>query len=191
MTPDRRVTDSGVADLRVVVANHIGRCDELNKLADTRHAENLSRMDTMNEKLDQLLDAHKVAKAMRSWARVGWVGLLAVASGAGWLWDHWKPIAVIGMLAVAGSAAAHEDDAFLQSLQTPTGGSCCSMRDCSLTDEWDQRGRDYLVRHAGVWRQVPDEIVIRGKGPHPSGRAVLCVLPAGEWICFLPGAPQT
>lgn len=95
------------------------------------------------------------------------------------------------LILLCGPAMAHEDDPVLRELQTPTGGSCCHERDCSLTDDWDQRAGAYVVRHAGVWRTVPGEIVIQGQRPHPSGRAVLCILPGGHWLCFLPGAPQT
>ena len=33
MTPERRESDREISDLRVIVADHIGRCAELNKLA--------------------------------------------------------------------------------------------------------------------------------------------------------------
>lgn len=129
-------------------------------------------------------------------AAVKWVAGGATAIGTVWAaMEHVWPLVVrmatkgaVALILLSGPSAAHEDDQFLRELQTPTGGSCCSERDCSLTDDWDQRSGAYRVRIEGAWREVPAEIVIRDKPPHPSGRAVLCVLPAGQWICFLPGS---
>lgn len=90
MTPDRREADKQISDLRVIVADHIGRCAELNKLADQRHSDNVGRMDSMNDKLDQILDAHKAAKVVRRVMTGGWSVLVVLAGGAGWAWDHFR-----------------------------------------------------------------------------------------------------
>lgn len=90
MTPDRRQDDHQIADLRVVVADHIGRCAELNKLADARHVETLDRMDSMDGKLDKLLAAQDRSKGAR-WAiaKIA-AGVVTLAGGAAWLFDHLK-----------------------------------------------------------------------------------------------------
>ena len=198
--PDRRAGNSQLADLRVIVAQHIGSCTELNKIADQRHAENLGRMDRMDGKLDKLIKAaEEKDAAVRFMKRVsGWVGGAATAVAGTWAFlEHaWPALSKIitrqaVVLLLAGSALAHDDDEFMRSLTSPTGASCCSMRDCSLTDDWDLRAGVYVVRADGGWREVPDEVVLRGQQPHPSGRAVMCIHPAGHWLCFLPGSPQT
>lgn len=94
-------------------------------------------------------------------------------------------------LVVAAPALAHEEDPVVRELMNPvTGGSCCHERDCRLTDEWDQRQGVYLVHLEGEWRPVPAEIVIRARGPHPTGQAVICISPVGQLLCFLPGATR-
>lgn len=89
---DERLTrlEAKLNENTVRLAEHMASCGELNKTADQRHEENIGRMDTMNGKLDQLLDAHKVQKAMRRLATVGWGAAVTVAAGAGWVFDHWR-----------------------------------------------------------------------------------------------------
>ena len=87
---DRRRDDERFNRLEVRLESHIASCTEINKQADVRHGENLERMDSMNGKLDQLLDAHKVQRAMRRLAVAGWTGVASLAGFAGWAWDHWS-----------------------------------------------------------------------------------------------------
>lgn len=150
----------------------------------------------MRAALDRLVQAADRRDWTRKLVRWAWGGVVAASSALVVFWDHvgaavlrWLGKgAVVLVILLASAAMAHDDDHFLRELQTPTGGSCCSERDCSLTDDWDQKAGAYVVKVEGEWREVPADIVIRGKPPHPSGRAVLCVLPAGQTICFLPGA---
>ena len=88
MTEERRESDREIADLRVIVADHIGRCAELNRVADQRHAENIGRMDRMDGKLDLLIDAQKAGKVVRRMITGGWAVAVALAGCAGWAWDH-------------------------------------------------------------------------------------------------------
>lgn len=199
---DRRSTDQEIADLRVIVANHIGSCTELNKVADQRHRDNLERMDRMDGKLDRLVKASddrdavvRVIKRALGWGAAGGSAIVGTWGFVEHAWPvvkTWLSRSGVAVLMVAWPAHGHDDDPVLRDLQNPaTGGSCCHERDCALTDDWDLRQGAYVVRLDGAWVSVPDEIVIRDHRPHPSGRAVLCKLPSGTLLCFLPGAPQT
>lgn len=171
---------------------HVSGCEKHQEHEKEWREKTEGTISGMDAKLDKLVAAQDRAKG--AWWAVTKVaaGIAALAGAASWAWDHFKPIVILALLLVPSASLAHEDDPVLRELQSPvTGGSCCNMTDCSLTDDWDQRAGSYVVRLAGAWVTVPDEIVIRGHHPHPSGRAVLCVSPAGPMLCFLPGAPQT
>jgi hypothetical protein len=88
--PERRLGDDRLRELEVMVAAHIASCTERNKNDDQRHVDNLGRMDRMNGKLDQLLDAHKVSKAMRRLATVTWGVITVLAGGLGWAWANFR-----------------------------------------------------------------------------------------------------
>lgn len=189
MTLNRRAED-------LEIERRLTSLEEGRKAQERQHEENQDRLKLIDAKMELMLQAVHMAEG--GWWAAGKIiavilgagsGFAMIGSAAWWAFQHVaiRPAIVLTIL-LASAALAHEDDQFLRELQTPTGGSCCSDRDCSLTDDWDQRAGAYRVRVEGEWREVPAEIVIRGKPPHPSGRAVLCVLPAGQPLCFLPGA---
>lgn len=68
-------------------------------------------------------------------------------------------------------------------LQQPnTGMSCCSIADCRpVNTRVGPQGWEIEV--AGEWRQVPQEVILRGK-ENPTGRPVACVF-NGAILCFV------
>ena len=80
---------------------------------------------------------------------------------------------------------AHPDHEWLRSLQAPDGSSCCNERDCAPSDARIEAGAWWVPASAG-WEKVPPERVLRT--PNRDGRPVLCRLPSGVIVCFVPPA---
>lgn len=161
---------------------HVSGCE-----SEAKHSREWR--DAVDGKLDKLVAASN--RATGAWwaiTKVAAVGS-ALAAGAWTVWEKLHVVVLAVLLLGASSALAHEDDPVLRELRNPmTGYSCCNMTDCALTDDWDQRQGAYMVRLDGEWKAVPNEIVIKDRGPHPTGQAVICISPIGELLCFLPGA---
>ncbi len=212
MSDDRRTSDrefervwrsieavtKQVGDVATGLATHTAVCTEHEKARIADRAEMKANIAETNAAVKGLVKAAEERDAAVRFVKrlSGWAGGTATAVGATWAFvEHaWPTLSkIIGRQAVvlllAGSALAHDDDPVLRDLMSPvTGMSCCHERDCKLYDVWEQEPGGYRIRIDGEWKMVPQEIVIRDRGPHPTGQAVLCVSPIGRWLCFLPGA---
>ena len=72
---------------------------------------------------------------------------------------------------------------WFQSLQAPNGTSCCSNADCRVTDyRTSAAGYEALIDNR--WIAVPRDRVLDHVS-NPTGRAVVCYLPAMGILCFV------
>ena len=72
---------------------------------------------------------------------------------------------------------------WFQSLQAPNGTSCCSNADCRTTDyRIGPTGYEALIDNR--WIAVPRDRVLDHVA-NPTGRAVVCYLPAMGILCFV------
>jgi len=90
-------------------------------------------------------------------------------------------------------AAAHEGEdalsAWLRSLTTADGKSCCDMRDCrpaearlTANGAWEVLIQPY--EGPTRWSPVPERAVLRRD--NPDGRPIVCRTPNGFIRCFVP-----
>jgi hypothetical protein len=105
--------------------------------------------------------------------RPGWVGALTL----------------LASLAASAAAAQPPDNAdptlapWFRSLQAPNGVSCCSNADCRTTD-YRTKGDGYEAFIDNRWIAVPRDRVL-DHVDNPTGRAVVCYLPAMGILCFV------
>lgn len=92
--------------------------------------------------------------------------------------------------AVAGAPHAHSSDdalsAWLRTLHARDGSSCCHDRDCAPSDARLERGQWEVPRGDGAWEAIGPERVLTT--PNRDGRPILCRLPSGVIVCFVPPA---
>lgn len=95
--------------------------------------------------------------------------------------------ALAAFLLAAVIAHAHDGkhDAWVEQLKQPNGVSCCSWVDCFSTVARVGRNGWEAKNQAGQWVEIPDEIIIRGKG-NPTGLPFLC-FNYGRPLCFVEG----
>lgn len=121
-------------------------------------------------------DSYEEMAAATGWAEAGVRSRL-----------HRARVALRGLCVVlmigAEPAVAHPDDEWLRSLTAPDGSSCCSERDCFPSDARLHDGL-WKVPNGSGWEAVPPERVLRQ--PNKDGRPILCRLPSGVIVCFLP-----
>lgn len=79
----------------------------------------------------------------------------------------------------------HENSEWLRSLTAPDGSSCCSERDCFPSDARLRDGA-WEVPAGDGWEAVDPARVL--SVPNRDGRPVLCRLPSGVIVCFVPPA---
>ena len=69
--------------------------------------------------------------------------------------------------------------------QPKTHAPCCSVADCRPVAARQSDGH-YQAQIDGVWRTVPDDVILSGTD-NPTGRAIACWTPrSGVILCFVP-----
>lgn len=96
----------------------------------------------------------------------------------------------VALVLFAGPVLAHPKSdplaEWYSSLRANDGSSCCDLRDCSPSDARLSDGAWEVPVGDGTWEAVPPEKVLRV--PNRDGRAILCKLPSGVILCFVPAS---